>query len=140
MRINTKETPIIFKNQEELNEFNRLKMTDHLAIKYFPAMVQNNGDREMHTSEFNTLDTLSTVVYRSVMWSDIRDDYLPKKWYELQENKGKFIMVRDDPNHVWAIHRFKVKDRGGKFHTTSGACWNYARPLTPEDYELVGEV
>jgi len=63
----------------------------------------------------------------------------PKKWYDLKENIGKAIMVRDDEYQPWLLYSFKRREGDG-FMTELGVYWKYARPLTPEDYKLVGEV
>ena len=54
------------------------------------------------------------------------------KWYELKENIGKAIMVREHDDQEWFVHSFKSYDPCSDypFHIIPASSWKQARLLT----------
>ena len=56
------------------------------------------------------------------------------KWYELKENIGKVIMVKDYDSKEWYAGKFKKFIEGAKFpFTVNDGNWEQARLLTDDD-------
>lgn len=93
-------TPILFSTAEELKEAVGLGLEykgKYLDGTYKLPMVQGIEHRD-HTY-LRDIDP-NWDLYKSLPnakhWADVREEYLPKPWYEKPENIGKLIWVRDD--------------------------------------------
>ena len=134
--------PIVFMSEKELEE----AITYKVVYKYksYPSIFpwikvlplnDSIGCIHTHWSQERTIKALQ----ESVLWSDIREQHLPKLWYLDERNKGKPIMVSDDKIN-WNVKAFESYDKLYKEYTTiEGFTFKYARPLTPDDTLLFGE-
>jgi len=132
---------IIFMNKEELKEAIDFNMFSSLSeanckayemLQMFPAVVSSTG------ASFYRIPPIDKNVIRDIMkaklWEDIRDEYRPKEWYELQENKGKWVLVRDDEIERWKPAIFKrYSDNPPRYTTEHGYSYRYARLITEEE-------
>jgi hypothetical protein len=136
MKHNLKETPIVFMSEKE--EFEAIKlgvMEVMFAGGEYPVI---RVDREIFYPVILDEEYIK-LLQKSVLWVDIREQYLPKPWYLQRGNFGKPIYFYDDDVTDGDINRFEYfKD--GVFYSTNGRGWRNARPLTEEDIRLFGDL
>lgn len=145
--------PILFHSIEELQEaviYNVIEKA-HIALyeakEYsLPTLFWNDTNTRLdHVGGSERLldknDEYLYILRESIDWSDIKDKYKPKEWYEKESSRGKLIWVSDNVNEGWVPAIFKYYDDNSDYSFVCyRAQWKFARPvLTEEIINLEGE-
>ena len=139
----------VFESKEELTEaINNGAVYGNMLKTYkgtYPLLHRqtDGGSVNSYAGSFmtNVNEVLSLAKYLAY-WKDVRTEYLAPKWYELEVNRGKYIMVKDEADHEWDVRKFVGYDptKAAPFLTEYGQVWCIAAPLSSRDTHIKGDL
>ena len=144
--------PTVFKTLEELKEavqFNYLHkdyLSEYDSIRYTtptvfwdnPTKVGTLNHQPIPEIQWDKSNDYLEVLQTSIMWSDIREQHRPKEWYELKENIGKLVALKDKERDSWYYDLLMEYDPESNYpFKTSSERWEEVRLIDPDELAKV---